>query len=94
MENKFFVNGSYLEVKIKYVMGLYLPFDDSGIKDWRDIIDRDIPTFGPITEETREQILRESHRYRAGNVRLVTGRIYTDKEFEERRERVHKLKLP
>ena len=56
-------------------------------------IDRDYPKIGPITKETVECTSRLSFRFR-GNVRMAMGRIITDQEYEQRRDRAMKLRLP
>jgi hypothetical protein len=61
--------------------------------DWKKLIDRDPPGMGPITEGARLRTVQESVRYR-GNVRISTGRFYTDEELRERRELALRTPLP
>jgi hypothetical protein len=53
------------------------------------LIDTDMPPISPITEE---------NKYSAGrgcrDIRIATGRIWTDKEFAERRKRALETPLP
>jgi|WetSurMetagenome_2_1015567.scaffolds.fasta_scaffold139351_4 hypothetical protein len=51
-------------------------------KELLDLIDVDFPKIGEITEEVRMRTVELGVR---GDVRLSTGRFYTDKELEERR---------
>jgi len=62
-------------------------------ENWTDLIDKDWPEVGPITEETRAESQREAVRYR-GSVRVSTGRIWTDREYKEWRDRVLSTPLP
>jgi hypothetical protein len=63
------------------------------LKDWQEVIDSRFPAVGPITEETRRQIVRESFALR-GSVRLTMGRVWTDREYEKRRSKVLGSPLP
>jgi len=63
--------------------------DDS----WVDWIDVDFPERGPITQKTVEETKRLSSKFR-GNVRISTGRIYTDEEYQRYRQRVLGTPLP
>jgi len=48
------------------------------------VIDKDLPTIGPITKEIREM-----------NKGLFHGRkVYTKKEFEARMKRIDEMKFP
>ncbi|MBI4778126.1 hypothetical protein HY792_04325 [Candidatus Desantisbacteria bacterium] len=58
-----------------------------------ELIEKDFPSMGSITEEVRKQVVNESYRYR-GSVRISTGRFWTTKEYEENRKRVYSTKLP
>ena len=46
-----------------------------------------------IDESTRERVKQFAFRYR-GSVRISSGRIYTDEEYEKRREKVLNTPLP
>jgi len=65
----------------------------SRILAWNEAIKADLPTNVAVTERTREAVQAQATRFR-GSVRLATGRIYTDAEYEERRTRVLNTKLP
>ena len=62
-------------------------------ENWTDFIDKDLPEAGPITEETCAQSRGEAARYR-GSVRVSTGRIWTDREYKDWRDRVLSTPLP
>lgn len=61
--------------------------------DWRDFIDRDFPEM-KITEETRNAIIEYARTHRVSNVRIATGRFYTDEEYRQYRERILSTPLP
>lgn len=56
------------------------------LRNWREVIDIDLPEV-KITEETRQEVLHAPYEIR-GDVRLVTGRFYTEAEFEAYRQKV------
>ncbi len=58
-----------------------------------DPLDKKIPDRGPITKEVVDCILKEASRFRGG-VRLSIGRIWTNKEYDERRKRILSTPLP
>ena len=60
---------------------------------WTDLIDRDMPAFGPITKEVVEGVKKVSKRF-TGSVRISQGRISTDKEHEAWRKQVLRTPLP
>ncbi|MBU1136168.1 MAG: hypothetical protein KJ559_01525 [Nanoarchaeota archaeon] len=66
------------------------------IKNLRDVIGVDLPEDIEITERTKQTMVEcaQSGRYLIDNVRIATGRIFTDKEYEERRERILSTPLP
>ncbi len=61
--------------------------------DIRTLIHKDFPCLGPVTKEVRDQMKRDAARYR-GSVRLATGRVWTNEEYAERRNRVLSTPLP
>lgn len=65
------------------------------LKDWREVISEDWPKI-EITKQTvlnmREAVL--SGRYLFSDMRLATGRFYTDSEYETRRAKVLAAPLP
>lgn len=65
------------------------------LKDWREVIFEDFPEIR-ITDRTRTTMRRaaESARYLINNVRIATGRFYTDSEYEARRSRILNTPLP
>jgi len=63
-----------------------------GTEEWNQVMETDFPRI-VITQKTKETTLRESTRYR-GNVRISTGRFWTDEEYEERRKRILNTPLP
>ena len=63
------------------------------LRRWDEVIFEDFPGIGEITKEALEQIVEESSRYR-GSVRMATGRIWIDAEYEAYREEILKRRLP
>jgi hypothetical protein len=61
--------------------------------DWKKLIDVDMPRMGPITDTVRVRTQEEAARFR-GNVRISTGRFYTDDELLRRRARALATPLP
>lgn len=60
---------------------------------WTELIDKDMPAFGPITKEVVDGIKKTRGRFR-GSVRISQGKIFTDEEYEAWRKRVLKTALP
>jgi len=58
-----------------------------------DPLDKKMPDRGPITKEVINCILNEASRFRGG-VRLSIGRVWTNKEYDERRKRILNTPLP
>jgi len=46
-----------------------------------------------VDEKFREAAIMQGHKIR-GNVRLAMGRFYTDEEWEKKRKKVLRMKLP
>jgi hypothetical protein len=65
--------------------------DEMELADWRTVIEKDFPEMGEVTSETLEGI--DGHRLRCG-VRISTKRIWTNTEYEERRQKVLSELLP
>ena len=63
------------------------------IRHWIDALRQDLPERVPVTESTREALKGHGRRYR-GSVRLAMGSIYTDAEYEERRQHILATELP
>jgi hypothetical protein len=63
------------------------------LKNWREVLTLDFPSATPITGRTVQLTRRESSRFR-GSMRISTGRIWTDREFEEKRTKVLNEPLP
>lgn len=66
---------------------------DSKIKIWKEVIDIHLP-FYPITEETRQKAVEYAMGHPVGSARAAAGRLYTDKEWKERKARVLSTPLP
>jgi len=64
-----------------------------GLKKPWEVRDVDYPPHRVITEATRQISISEQGRFR-GSVRHVTGRFYTDAEYEQRRNKVLNHPLP
>lgn len=58
-----------------------------------DPLDKKLRDRVPITKESIDFILKEASRFRGG-VRLSIGRIWTNKEYDERRKRILGTPLP
>lgn len=63
------------------------------LPDWKEVVKTDFPEMGPITAGTKERI-QEHRRCFRGGVRISTGRIWEDEEYEQRRTRVLSTPLP
>ena len=63
------------------------------LKDWRDVINVDFPKV-EVTEETIRNSVRMAERGYRTDMRVATGRVYTDAEYEARRQRVLSQELP
>lgn len=63
------------------------------IRSWDELLDVDLPRIGPVTENTIEHTLNEASRFR-GSMRIATGRVWIDSEFEEYRFLVLNKPLP
>lgn len=64
-----------------------------GNATWEELIYEDFPEMGRVTNKTLETIKREGYRFRGG-VRISTGRIWIDGEYEDRRKKVLSEPLP
>ena len=52
-----------------------------------ELIDIDMPPLGPITQETKQQVIKNAYRFPViSNVRLAAGEFLTDKELEAERK--------
>ena len=60
---------------------------------WKELITTDFPDGDRITKATVAGVKSEARRFRA-SMRVATGRLYTDEEFEKRRSRVLGTPLP
>ena len=58
-----------------------------------NVLDERLPLLGKVTLDTIAETKRLNSRFR-GSVRVSTGRVYTDDEFQARRKRVLNTKLP
>ena len=67
--------------------------ESMNLREWRELIREDFPEMGPTTEETTKAIEKNCDRFRGG-MRISTGRIWQDDEFEERRRRVLSTPVP
>ena len=68
---------------------------DMGMKlrGWKDVIFMDFPKMAAVSEKAVRQIKQDSKSYR-GSVRLATGKILTDKEYEKRTNTLRQKPLP
>jgi len=63
------------------------------IKEWKDVIFLDPPKIGSITAESVQDIKKKTFRYR-GSVRLATGRVIIDDEYNKKRKSILQKPLP
>ncbi len=63
------------------------------IRDWKEVIDEDLPESKPVTAKTKEAMMKHQMRFRGG-VRIATMRVWEDDAFEARRRRVLSTPLP
>lgn len=63
------------------------------LKDWRDVLTADFPRGRPVTRKTVGIATEEGKRFR-GSMRVSTGRIWTELNFEKYRQRVLNTPLP
>lgn len=86
----------WCHASIKIRFGIVFSIGEGFVMDKNKIaalIDADMPPIGPITENVREITKKNASRFR-GSVRLSTGRIWTDEEFEARRKIANTKPLP
>lgn len=62
------------------------------LKKYEDALNKPLPDIS-VTEETKKFISDNPHMHR-GSVRVFTGRIYTDEEFEDFVEKALAKELP
>lgn len=62
-------------------------------KQLSELADRDFPDFEIRNDEDRQQVINNAKYFR-GSVRISTGRFWAQEEYEERRNKVLKMKLP
>ncbi len=55
-----------------------------------DMCDLDLPKI----RVNREELIKNSYRYRMGSVRLAMGMVYTQEQFDKEKEKVLKTPLP
>jgi len=63
------------------------------LKNWDEVVFEDIPVPGPVTDEVIRNVISESNKYR-GSVRMATGRIWNDEEFQKYRRSTLSQPLP
>ncbi len=59
-------------------------------RDITNLIDADWPEAKPITEQTRQIVIENAKYHSYGNVRLATGRFYTDAEYQTKKDNSRK----
>ena len=64
-----------------------------GFKNWKDLIDVDIPDQGPITEDTLKETEKRASRFR-GSARASTRKIWITSEYEDYRREILNKSLP
>jgi len=63
------------------------------LKRWQDVLTDDFPTAKPVTQKAVDLALKEGRRFR-GSMRVSTGRMWTDRDFERFRAKVLNTPLP
>jgi hypothetical protein len=63
------------------------------LKGWRDVLNVDFPESRPVTKSTVSLAKKEGRRFR-GSMRVSTGRIWTERNYEKFRQRVLSTPLP
>ncbi len=63
------------------------------LKDWREVINEDF-SLVRVTQDTVRRCVVFAQRGYSSDARVAMGRIYTDAEYESRRERVLNTPLP
>lgn len=63
------------------------------LKDWRKVLTEDIPGNLTVTTKTVDVAVSQGRRYR-GSMRISTGRIWTDEDYEKRRKKILATPLP
>jgi len=63
------------------------------LKDWRKVLTDDIPGNLTVTTKTVDVAASQGRRYR-GSMRISTGRIWTDEDYEKRRKKILATPLP
>ncbi|PIN91098.1 hypothetical protein COU61_02410 [Candidatus Pacearchaeota archaeon CG10_big_fil_rev_8_21_14_0_10_35_13] len=64
------------------------------IRSWEEALHEELSPRGSITEETRRMTVEYAQGHYIGDVRITTGRFWTDKKYEERRTKVLETPLP
>ncbi len=64
------------------------------LKDWREVVFDDWPRICNITKRTIERMVKYAERYLVDDMRLATGRVKIDTEYEAWRERTLSRPLP
>jgi len=63
------------------------------LKGWQEVLLEDLPKDSPVTPEVVEMTLKQGKRFR-GSMRVSTGRIWTDDDYEKRRRKILATPLP
>jgi hypothetical protein len=64
------------------------------LKNWYEVLIEDWPAIAEVTNRTirtSQKLAREGYRT---SMRIATGRVYTDKDYEARRARILTTSLP
>lgn len=59
----------------------------------KDILEKPFPELH-ITEQIRDDVLKNPERYHNCDIRIRMGNFYTDKEYEKKLKKALKMKLP
>ena len=71
-----------------------MTLEQAKLKDWREVIDLDWPDLPEITPAAVQNNIYACRYLGHGDPRISTGRIWTDKAYEERRQKILSTPLP
>jgi hypothetical protein len=64
------------------------------LKDWREVIFDDWPSFREATRTTIEKTIGYARKYLIRDARVAMGRVYANEAYETRRLRILSRPLP
>lgn len=64
------------------------------LREWKDVITEDFPQIEEVTRRTIKYSASMARRGYRASMRVATGRVHTDREYESYRRRVLNTPLP